>query len=257
MKCLRCARGFSVGPSLMRLLLSAMLALLIAMPARAAQFESLVLGAAQFTVIRVDPAKEQLRLFLDDEEGRPLQGFGPLVSQLKRQQRGISFAMNAGMYQPDLRPVGLLVVDGITRSPLNLASGEGNFFLKPNGVFYLTSNGAGIAESSDFANLKLPVLLATQSGPLLVVAGRIHPAFNASSISRLIRNGVGVTANGQVVFAISESPVSFYEFATLFRDRLHCDNALYLDGVVSSLYAPKLGRHDRRAKLGPMIGLMR
>jgi uncharacterized protein YigE (DUF2233 family) len=99
-------------------------------------------------------------------------------------------------------------------------------------------------------------MLATQSGPLLVSAERIHPAFNPKSVSRLFRNGVGVISPHEVVFAISEGPVSFYEFATLFRDKLHCSDALFLDGTVSSLYAPPLGRNDRKIKLGPIIGVV-
>ena len=98
--------------------------------------------------------------------------------------------------------------------------------------------------------------LATQSGPLLVRRGVIHPAFRASSSSRLIRNGVGVTGN-YAVFVISEKPVTFYELASYFRDELNCPDALYLDGVVSSLHSAELGRTDVKAELGPMIGVAR
>ena len=100
------------------------------------------------------------------------------------------------------------------------------------------------------------VELATQSGPLLVEAGRIHPVFKPGSTSLLFRNGVGVVEPHTVCFAISEEPVNFYEFATLFRDVLHCPDALFLDGTISSLHAPALKRSDKKIDLGPMIGIV-
>ncbi|HWW75743.1 MAG TPA: phosphodiester glycosidase family protein, partial [Pyrinomonadaceae bacterium] len=98
--------------------------------------------------------------------------------------------------------------------------------------------------------------LATQSGPLLVRHGAIHPAFDAASTSRLLRNGVGVSGD-TVLFVISERPVNFYELAAYFRDELHCTDALYLDGVVSSLYSADLQRDDSKVDLGPIIGVVR
>ena len=89
-----------------------------------------------------------------------------------------------------------------------------------------------------------------------MAGGQIHPGFNANSISRLIRNGVGVKTSGEVVFALTEDPMNFHEFATLFRDVLNCPDALYLDGVISSLYAPSLKRNDKKADLGPIIGVV-
>jgi uncharacterized protein YigE (DUF2233 family) len=163
--------------------------------------------------------------------------------------------MNAGMYREDYSPVGLLVIDGRQIHRLNLASGFGNFYLKPNGVFILSASGARLVESSEYRSLSEPVTLATQSGPLLVHAGQINPALGPRGTSRLIRNGVGVVSSQEVWFAISEDPINFYDFALLFRDRLKCADALYLDGNVSSLYSQKLGRHDELVPLGPIIGV--
>lgn len=97
--------------------------------------------------------------------------------------------------------------------------------------------------------------IATQSGPLLVRNGVLHPAINAASTSRLLRNGVGISGD-TVIFVISEQPVNFYEIATYFRDELHCPDALYLDGVVSSLYSTDLQRNDSTVDLGPIIGVV-
>ncbi|MDR3415213.1 MAG: phosphodiester glycosidase family protein [Nevskia sp.] len=212
-------------------------------------------GDVRASVCRVDLRRDRLQLFLRDDRGRILGGFAELEQWLGSQGRTLQFAMNAGMYRPDYTPSGLFVADGVQQRPLVTAAGHGNFFLKPNGVFLLTASGARIVETSEYPQLRERVLLATQSGPLLLHAGRIHPAFRENSDSRLIRNGVGVPAQDQALFVISDTPVNFHQFATLFRDGLHCPDALYLDGSVSSLYAPQLGRSDRLVPLGPLIGV--
>ena len=210
----------------------------------------------RFTTIRVDVRTERLELFLRDDAGHTFKRFERLSSWLAGRNERLRFAMNAGMFHPDLSPVGLLVQDGRQVSPLNLSDGEGNFFLKPNGVFFVSESGARIVESTEYPALARGVRLATQSGPLLVRDGVLHPALNAASTSRLLRNGVGI-AGDTVIFVISEQPVNFYELATYFRDELHCPDALYLDGVVSSLYSTDLERNDSTVDLGPIIGIVR
>lgn len=217
--------------------------------------ESASVARPRFTTIRVDVRTERVELFLRDEAGRTFNRFDRLESWLAGRNRRLRFAMNAGMFQPDFSPVGLLVQDGRQVSPLNLSDGSGNFFLKPNGVFFISESGPRVVESTEYPALARGVRLATQSGPLLVRNGALHPAFNAGSTSRLLRNGVGVSG-GTVVFVISEQPVNFYEIATYFRDELHCPDALYLDGVVSSLYSADLRRNDSAADLGPIIGVI-
>ena len=222
--------------------------------ASAVDFSTVDVAGKRVTVCRVDVRKEHLQLFHRDEEGRPFSRFDRLVSWLGRKDQKLVFAMNAGMYHRDFSAVGLFVSEGKQEAPLNTARGRGNFFLKPNGVFAVTKKGACVVESAAYPKLK-GVLLATQSGPLLVRNGKIHPAFEADSDSRLIRNGVGVPSPGIALFAISEEPVNFYEFAVLFRDVLRCPNALFLDGNVSSLYSVKLKRNTLRAELGPIVGM--
>jgi uncharacterized protein YigE (DUF2233 family) len=208
-----------------------------------------------YTVVRVDTAKQTLRLFWQDDAGRPLRRLDRLAAWLQPQGRALSFGMNAGMYHADGRPVGLLVINGRELSPLNLDAGKGNFFLKPNGVFLLSVRGPQVVDAVDYPAVKEGVTLATQSGPLLLKEGQIHPAFSPNSASRYIRNGVCALGT-EAVFAISERPVTLHEFASFFRDTLHCRQALYLDGAVSSLYAPGLGRRDRWHELGPMFGVL-
>jgi uncharacterized protein YigE (DUF2233 family) len=222
--------------------------------APAVTFSTVEVAGKRVTVCRVDVRKEQLQLFHRDEEGRPFRRFDRLASWLEGHNQQLVFAMNAGMYHDDFSAVGLFVSGGKQHTPLNTARGRGNFFLKPNGVFAVTPQDASVVESSAYPKLK-NVLLATQSGPLLVFNGKIHRAFEADSDSRLIRNGVGVPSPGVALFAISEEPVNFYEFAVLFRDILRCPNALFLDGNISSLYSVHLKRNTLRAELGPIIGI--
>lgn len=210
---------------------------------------------SRFTTIRVDARTERIELFLRDDAGHPFKHFDQLKSWLAGKNKQLLFAMNAGMYQEDLSPLGLFVQDGKQVSRLNLSDGTGNFYLKPNGVFFISESGPGIVESTEFPSHAQGVRLATQSGPLLVHKGVLHPSINAVSTSRLVRNGVGVSGN-TIMFVISEQPVNFYELATYFRDELHCADALYLDGVVSSLYSTDLKRNDHRADLGPIIGIV-
>jgi uncharacterized protein YigE (DUF2233 family) len=231
---------------LLRGLLIATLCLLSSLACEAADL--------RFTVVSVDTEHERLELFLNDDSGAPLKRLDRLASWLRTKNKTLKFAMNAGMFHRDYSPVGLFVQDGVELAPLNQSGGYGNFYLKPNGVFLISASGPHVVETSEYPAMASGVRLATQSGPLLVRRGVIHPAFNAASTSRLIRNGVGVSRN-KVFFVISEQPVNFHEFATYFRDSLHCQDALYLDGVVSSLYSVELHRNDFHVDLGPMVGV--
>jgi uncharacterized protein YigE (DUF2233 family) len=112
-----------------------------------------------------------------------------------------------------------------------------NFYLKPNGVFYVAKGHAAIVESSAYPTLHVTPEMAVQSGPLLVSGGRIHRAFNPAGMSKYVRNGVGLRADGRVVFAMALDPVNLYTFATIFRNGLQCPDALYLDGAISQFYA--------------------
>ena len=222
----------------------------------AGEFSEARIAGKRVTVCTVDARTEQMELFLRDDSGQALKSFAAVEGYLTNRGQTLVFGMNAGMFQRDFSPVGLCVTGGRELAPLNTNSGYGNFFMKPNGVFLMTDTGSRVIETSEYPKLKSRVALATQSGPLLVHSGRIHPVFNTNSTSRVIRNGVGVSSAGKVVFGISEEPVNLHEFAMLFRDVLRCPNALYLDGVISSLHAPALKRSDKKTELGPIIGVV-
>ena len=209
---------------------------------------------ARYTVCRVNAREERLRVFYADARGDRFETFEALRADLARRGETLAFAMNAGMFHPGFRPVGLLVIDRQTIAPINRAPGIGNFFLQPNGVFVLDARGARVLATDEYRDLTPD--FATQSGPMLLHHGQIPdiPAFSATSRSRHIRNGVCAPTPDTVAFAISEDEVSLSEFARFFAT-LGCAEALYLDGSISSLYAPQLKRADDREKLGPMIGV--
>ena len=117
--------------------------------------------------------------------------------------------------------------------------------------------GARVVTTDEYADSQPHPLLATQSGPILVYHGVIteSPVMNPQSTSLRIRNGVCAPSPGAVIFVISDSPVTFYDFARFFLDKLRCREALYLDGSISSLYAPSVGREDHGRDLGPMFGV--
>lgn len=266
---------------------------------QAIEVQTVPLANSRAVVVTVDVNKDHLQLFLKDSQGTLYQSFNainqhllapqPIVQsyrtpqalhsspkqrlqqrkqqptnyQTQYQKQQLIFAMNAGMFHPDYLPVGLYTEQGRELYPLNTATGNGNFFMPPNGVFLLKTTGkrpasytVQVISTADFQhNTPQQIQLATQSGPLLVYQGHINSQFNPASTSRFIRNAVGIKSSGKAVFVISEQPINFYELANFFKHTLKIDNALYLDGTISSLYLPALKRHDHQRLLGPMIGV--
>jgi uncharacterized protein YigE (DUF2233 family) len=209
------------------------------------------------TVCRVDLLHEQLQLFWRDATGQPYRGFSALRDALAKRGKTLEFAMNGGMYRPDYSPVGLFVADGRELNPLNRHTGPGNFSQQPNGVFLVDGHEARVLSTDQYAEEKLHPFLATQSGPMLVHHGELttSPVMNPKSQSRRIRNGVCTPSPNTATFVLSDSPVTFHEFAVYLRESIGCTEALYLDGSISSIYAPQLGRADHWFDMGPIIGV--
>ncbi|MDP5084637.1 MAG: phosphodiester glycosidase family protein [Yoonia sp.] len=228
--------------------------LLSAAPAAAVTCEDVTYDNNRFTACSVNAATETLRLYLKDSEGAVLGSFSAI--EALPEVETLTFAMNAGMYHDDRSPVGHYVEDGVEVMRVIPNAGPGNFGLLPNGVFCINDDSAQIYETLRYMAEAPTCRDATQSGPMLVIDGALHPRFLPNSTSRFIRNGVGTSADGTTaVFVISNDSVSFHEFARFFRDYLQLPNALYFDGKVSRLYARALGRSDFGFQLGPMVAV--
>ena len=213
--------------------------------------------SSPYTVCRFHADRDDIRLFYADRNGEPYKQFDVLATAMADEDKTLIFAMNGGMYHDDRRPVGYYLDPYGEQAVVNTNEGPGNFHMKPNGVFWLQDGHAGVTESEAYLNLGITPDYATQSGPMLVVDGDIHPALNPDGTSRKRRNGVGVGRNGETVyFAISDVPVTFHDFASLFRDKLDAPDALFLDGQVSRIYAPALERDEQGLDMGPIVGVV-
>lgn len=242
------------------------LALLTGSPATAAQIEPANLAypcthetyeGASYTTCRFDRDEPGLRLYLNDETGTPFGDFTTLDARLQEDNDTLIFAMNAGMYHEDRSPVGLYIEDGQQLARLQTGEGYGNFHLLPNGVFYIQDGEAHVAETSAYQSASPAPDFATQSGPMLVINGELHPRFRADSTSFKRRNGVGVDEEtGKLYFVLSDGWVNFYSFGVLFRDHLGCENALFLDGSISRLYDAATGRNDPGLMMGPIVAII-
>jgi uncharacterized protein YigE (DUF2233 family) len=206
---------------------------------------------SRFTICSAKAAR--IDVFTSDVSGNPFRSFAKLEASLGGRANQVAFGMNAGMYDKEGDAIGLLIERGRELHRINKRGGGGNFGLLPNGVFLVRESGKAEVVATKAFKPADDIAFATQSGPMLVIDGNLHPAFEPDGESRNIRNGVGIAPEGNPVFAISEDVVSFGKFARLFRDELKARNALYFDGSVSSLWDPANGRRDARAELGPMV----
>jgi uncharacterized protein YigE (DUF2233 family) len=194
-------------------------------------------------VVKVDLRVANLQLFWKKPDGSRFDNVPVLREFLQQSHLQIEFATNAGIFDPSMQPLGLHVEAGVALIPLNLGDGVGNFYLKPNGVFLIDDVGAQIVESGQHSLMKSRPRLATQSGPLLLIGGRINPGFATDSKNRRIRSGVGIVDAYTVVFMLSRDRITFHEFAEMFQS-MGCTGALYLDGEISRFHSSGEGKSD-------------
>lgn len=208
----------------------------------------------RFLSFETDPSA--IKFYWRDDKGEIFGSIENLKSFVEKKNQELKFAMNGGMFKKGQLPQGLFIENGVTRAPLDTLSGPGNFYLKPNGVFYLTKDGQpNICLTNDFHD-NGQINFATQSGPMLLVEGRIHPAFKNGSTNLNIRNGVGILPDNNVVFVMSKEEINFYDFAVFFKS-LGCKNALYLDGFVSRTYLPEKNWQQLDGNFGVIIGVIK
>jgi uncharacterized protein YigE (DUF2233 family) len=217
----------------------------------------LTVKQVRYSIIQVNLKAAFIKMLWRNPAGIPYNS----LSEASRQFGDDLLAVtNAGIYAENKTPAGLHIEGGKTLHPLNTNNGEGNFYWKPNGVFYVAENGAGILESEKFNSLNqgAGISEATQSGPLLVIEGEINPGLSPDSRSLYVRNGIGVKSADEIYILVSEDEVSLYDFAAVFANQLHCGNALYLDGCVSQLYLPVQDSYipERRRCEKELVGLL-
>lgn len=194
----------------------------------------------------------------ENKSNKIINSLSNLVEYIEKSDKELLFAMNAGMFEVNQRPVGLYIEDGQELSPVNTDKNKkGNFYLFPNGIFLIEKDGtAKIIETEGYNKYEGIIRYATQSGPMLVINGKIHEKFKEDSPNLQIRNGVGINSKS-IVFAISRQPVNFYAFAEMLKNEFKCENALYLDGTISEMYFPLLGKYESNNQLGPLIGIVK
>ncbi|MES2545096.1 MAG: phosphodiester glycosidase family protein [Bacteroidota bacterium] len=190
-----------------------------------------------FVCYTVNPKKLNVSFYLKNEKQENFKNAKNLKTWLKSHNIELLFATNGGMYNKDHSPQGLYIENKIIKAVIDTTNGNGNFYLKPNGVFYITSEKIPyIIATQNFVYNK-NIDYATQSGPMLVIDGKIHAAFNQNSTNLNIRNGVGILPNNEILFVMSKKEINFYDLAEYFKKQ-GCKNALYLDGFVSRTYCP-------------------
>ena len=210
----------------------------------------------RFVTYSINPQKQDVKLYWKDDQQVNFKSIQHLKTWLNEQHQDLLFAMNGGMYKQDNSPQGLFIENKKTITLLDTSNGSGNFYLKPNGVFYITTNNIPAICTTAKFNDNGQIKYATQSGPMLVIDGQIHSSFKEGSTNLNIRNGVGILPGNEIVFAMSKTAINFYDFANYFKS-LGCKNALYLDGLVSRTYLPEKDWLQTDGNFGVIIGVTR
>lgn len=208
----------------------------------------------RFVSYIVNPKKQDLKFYWKNEKQENFKSIENLKNDLESKNKQLLFAMNGGMYQKDGSPQGLYIENFKTLANLDNGNGDGNFYLKPNGVFFITKNEEAIISITENFKFSKNIKYATQSGPMLVSNGKIHAEFKEGSVNLNIRNGVGILPDNTILFAMSKEPINFYDFALFFKSK-GCKNALYLDGLVSRTYFPEENWVQKDGNFGVIIGV--
>jgi uncharacterized protein YigE (DUF2233 family) len=211
-------------------------------------------------VVNLDSHYVRMHLY-NPKSKKNFGSLGAVKEYLESQKIKPLMITNAGMYTPEYKPEGLYIEENSkTYFELDTLNPKGNlnFYLKPNGVFFIDSaNTPHIVKTEDYkkATLNLRVKLATQSGPMLVIDKKLHPSFKQGSKNYKIRSGVGIINNRKIVFAVTKGGSNFYDFGLFFKDIYKCENALFLDGAISLMYLSNEKSANTGGNFGPIISV--
>jgi len=207
----------------------------------------------QSKIIFYETSPKNILFYHQDNQKNIFKNFKNLKNYLEPKHKSLKFAMNGGMYLGDLSPQGLYIENGkLVKTIDQTEHAYGNFYMQPNGIFYITKDKKAHVVSTKKFHFSNTINYATQSGPMLLIDGKIHHKFMPLSKNVYIRNGVGILPNGDLLFAISKDKINFYNFATFFKKH-GCKNALYLDGFVSRIYLPEKDIKNQDGLFGIII----
>lgn len=206
------------------------------------RYQQLRVRGRLYQVVRVDLDRAEVRLFWKDDRGQPFGSLAALDRWLAGRGETLLAATNAGIFYRTREPAGLHVERGQVLRPINRSStpppgeAEGNFFSIPNGVFYITQDGAAHIRDSQGAALAVEhIREATQSGPLLLRRNVPHRLTGNPTVAR---NAVAVCSPRRIALVLAPEGASIRELALFIRNELQCPDALYLDGTISGLRVP-------------------
>jgi uncharacterized protein YigE (DUF2233 family) len=203
-----------------------------------------------FQIVRVSPKTHEVLIVKDDNSGERHASIGSVLDVL--QNKKMALITNGGIFKPDFQPEGLYVHNSVEEVGINTKKGEGNFYMRPGGVFSVRDGRFFVETLAQFQGKEIKPEEATQSGPMLILGGEINPRFNPDSNSKRLRSGVGVSSSGSAIFVISKREVTFFEFAAFLKENGAID-ALYLDGVISKMYIPGIRPFDLGGDFSTMI----
>ena len=223
--------------------------------------QELLYNGKKYLLYFLNNSKNEVRII-----GSPLKGSTSIANTLKNSKETPLMITNAGMFQPNFKPQGLLISNFKKENEVDSSKEKkaGNFYLYPNGIFFIDSaNKYHIVTTLDYLKNKYSnnfIKYATQSGPLLLNNYTLNPNIKELSSNLNIRSGIGVISSNKAVFVISLGEVNFYDFKMIFTT-LGCKSALYLDGAISKIYIND--KYPQRANIipgndhdfGPMISI--
>ncbi|STJ31938.1 protein [Escherichia coli] len=192
------AHRLLIGKGMITLNLKRIFLTLTLLPLFAVAADDCALSDPTLTVqaYTVNPQTERVKMYWQKANG---EAWGTLHALLADMNSQVQMAMNGGIYDESYAPLGLYIENGQQKVALNLASGEGNFFIRPGGVFYVAGDKVGIVRLDAFKTSK-EIQFAVQSGPMLMENSVINPRIHPNVASRKFVTVLGLINMGMPCF---------------------------------------------------------